>query len=231
MIFLRARWCLPVTLIPQVFFIPPRTVPLTPSALGVALLGPHVFCWMQDGPCVPRVQCEWVGGGAHLSPPFQLPRRQNEENNDLSKQNTQEKTKQRLDYVPCPCLGCWTLPIPGREPDTSQLQMHCLIITVLAISDEQLLRDGIDILVQYVFFKKEYQPNFQCAAACCGMLQQSVLGHRPLLGQSTLFSSSALPRPSLFALYAHFVRLRHTDTKEITGKQANSRQNATEQLL
>ena len=51
-------------------------------------------------------------------------------------------------------------------------------IMVLAISDEQLLRDGIDILVQY-FFKKKSQPNFQCAAACCGMLQPLVVAHSP----------------------------------------------------
>ena len=45
----------------------------------------------------------------------------------------------------------------------------------MAISDEQLLRDGIDILVQY-FFRKKFKPNFQCAVACCGILQLLVLG-------------------------------------------------------
>ena len=74
--------------------------------------------------------------------------------------------------MPCPCLGCCILPILGMESDTSQLQMHCLTITVLAISDEQLLRDGIDILVQY-FFPKKIPTQF---SVCCGMLQTPPTG-------------------------------------------------------
>ena len=79
-----------------------------------------------------------------------------------SKKNVQN----RLEFVPCPGLGCCILPIPGIEPMTSPLQMHCLTIRVLAISYEYLLGNGIHILGQYL--PPKIPTKF---SVCCGMLQ------------------------------------------------------------
>ena len=52
---------------------------------------------------------------------------------------------------------------------TSQIQMQCLTIGVLAISDEYLLSDGIHILVRYLFSKNNPNQIFSVlrhAAAC-----------------------------------------------------------------
>ena len=75
-------------------------------------------------------------------------RRLSEEINHLSKHSTAKKNKKTgWTVCPCSCLGCFRLPIPGIEPETSQSQMHHLTTGVLAISDKQLRRNGIDILV------------------------------------------------------------------------------------
>ena len=84
-------------------------------------------------------------------------------------QQKKKHGKNRLDCVSCPCLRCCILPISGIEALTSQLQMHCLTIRVLAISDGYLLSDGIHILVRYFSPQKpptKCRSTLRHAAAC-----------------------------------------------------------------
>ena len=84
-------------------------------------------------------------------------------------QQKKKNEKNRLVCVPCPYLRSCILLIPGIEPVTSPLQMLCLSITVLAISDEQL--SGMALISCSEFFSpKKIQTQF---SVCCGMLRNA----------------------------------------------------------
>mmetsp|Transcript_58045 Transcript_58045/g.95334 ORF Transcript_58045/g.95334 Transcript_58045/m.95334 type:complete len:89 (+) Transcript_58045:603-869(+) len=60
----------------------------------------------------------------------------------------QKKEKTGLDYGPLPCEVPHIVS-SRNEPETSQSHMQHLTTRGLAISEKWVLRDGIDILVQY----------------------------------------------------------------------------------
>ena len=61
-----------------------------------------------------------------------------------------KRGKSSWTVCPCHCLGCFRLINPGVEQETFQPHMHHLTTLVVAISDNWLLKDGIDIWVRYI---------------------------------------------------------------------------------